>query len=84
MGCSWHLLIGLSLRHGGVYETRGDSDIVVGRGFGLVIKADFWIRGGDHRHPRGSDSVEPKLSPNTRLAELAQGVVSGSADLPWR
>ena len=25
MGCSWHLLIGLSLRHGGVYETRGDS-----------------------------------------------------------
>ena len=25
MDCSWHLLIGLSLRHGGVYETRGDS-----------------------------------------------------------
>ncbi|MBY8972767.1 LysR family substrate-binding domain-containing protein [Pseudomonas sp. P867] len=25
VGCSWHLLIGLSLRHGGVYETRGDS-----------------------------------------------------------
>ncbi|WP_405122913.1 SEC-C metal-binding domain-containing protein [Pseudomonas sp. M20] len=25
MGCSWHLLIGLSLRQRGVYETRGDS-----------------------------------------------------------
>jgi hypothetical protein len=25
VGCSWHLLIGLSLRHGGVYETQGDS-----------------------------------------------------------
>lgn len=56
------------------------AGIVVGRGFGLVIKSDLWIRGGDHRHPRGSDSVEP----NTRLAELTQGVVSGSADLPWR
>jgi hypothetical protein len=26
VGCSWHLLIGLSLRQRGVYETRGDSD----------------------------------------------------------
>ncbi|NAO30082.1 diguanylate cyclase [Pseudomonas syringae pv. dysoxyli] len=26
VGYSWHLLIGLSLRHGGVYETRGDSN----------------------------------------------------------
>ncbi|WP_369302393.1 DUF3732 domain-containing protein [Pseudomonas sp. N2-5-1-1] len=25
MGCSWHLLIGLSLRQRGVYETRSDS-----------------------------------------------------------
>ena len=24
-GCSWHLLMGLSLRQRGVYETRGDS-----------------------------------------------------------
>ena len=26
MSCLWHLLIGLRLRHGGVYETRGDSN----------------------------------------------------------
>ncbi|TGB16148.1 hypothetical protein E5D53_32600, partial [Pseudomonas aeruginosa] len=25
-GCSWHLLMGLIMRLGGVYETRGDSN----------------------------------------------------------
>ncbi|MGG2680679.1 hypothetical protein ACQYYH_28430, partial [Pseudomonas aeruginosa] len=31
-GCSWHLLMGLIMRLGGVYETRGDS---------VVLEEDF-------------------------------------------
>ncbi|MEZ1626283.1 hypothetical protein, partial [Pseudomonas aeruginosa] len=35
-GCSWHLLMGRIMRHGGVYETRVDSVIaLVGYGSGI-------------------------------------------------
>ena len=37
MGCSRHLLIGLSLRHGGVYETRADS-VTVGAAAAIGAK----------------------------------------------